>query len=114
MSEEQIKKIELTLKLAKYWTYADEMTEGEKKYLRDAIDDALKQVKNTVNLDVVVGRSEQLKCVDNKHYTGITKGKTYQIFKNPDGFNYPHKKLIHITNDLGFVRAYYRSCFEAF
>jgi hypothetical protein len=39
-------KIEFALKLAKYYTYADDLTEGAKEYLRKGIDKALKQVKN--------------------------------------------------------------------
>lgn len=37
-------KIEYALKLAKDCTYADEMTEGAKEFLRKAIDEALTEV----------------------------------------------------------------------
>jgi len=74
-------------------------------------EDAIKWIEEGSN---VVEQSEQLKCVDAKHYTGITKGKIYKVFKNPNGFNYPNRRFIHITNDLGFVKAYYKSCFEAY
>jgi len=44
MKTEEIGKVLMALRLAKDCTYADEMTEGSKEYLRKAIDDAIKSV----------------------------------------------------------------------
>ena len=57
-------KIEVALHLAKDCTYADEMTEGAKKHLRDIIDEALMEVKNNIVLpDVIKSVCPVCKCV---------------------------------------------------
>jgi hypothetical protein len=53
-------KIQFALKLAKDCTYADEMTEGAKQYLRDAITEALNQA---LHLHVVSGKQPDYKTI---------------------------------------------------
>lgn len=96
-----------------YKILCNSMTLERRKQLYFAINNWRESELKLLNTQNIMEQSEQLICVESKHYTGITKGKVYKVFQNPDGFDYPHKRFIHITNDLGFIKAYYRSCFES-
>lgn len=66
-----MEKVIRALKLAKECTYADEMTEGAKEYLRKEIDGALK----IVLLQADISRHICPKC------RVVMKGATYQGYK---------------------------------
>jgi len=51
-------------------------------------------------------------CIDSKHYTGITRGNTYQACEEHFYFKFKNDKILTISNDRSQIRSYPVSCFK--